>query len=555
MNRAKKTQTEVIFDCGCKFPLNDHGQPIVSPEVEDMSLTCPATWKILQDGNTKGVFQLESNLGRSKAKQLKPEIVEGAELQMLADLSAILRPGSANVLIDDKSVTQHYIDCKNGKETVEYYHPDLEPILNTSYGQMIYQEQAMRIAVLVAGFNLQQADNLRKAIGKKKVDLMAKVKEEFLEGAKKLGDFTEKDAKEIFRWIEQSQKYSFNASHSVSYAHQSYPDAYMKAHFPKAFFTSNLRHSVSKPKPFEEVTELVNNARLMDIDIMPPCVLNMNSTFKLINDKPTFGICNIKNVGPTVLIKMKAAIKKNDIDLSSLTWCQFLMKFGLHIQSDSFKNMISAGALDCYNVLRNEMLFHYGFYSQLTKTNKTWLENNACKDIVSSFNALIENIFTRRRHAHTDRHVQEIADSIQSILNPPYKIVDMPGWIAQQENELLGISLTCTELAEYDTFQANCTCKEFTKGFSVPLIKIAGKVERISEYKTKNGQLKGKPMAFVDISDETCMLGGTVIFADNWSTFNETIKQNELLLFMGTRDRKTNESFIINNVKKLKRCV
>ena len=255
----------IEYPCGCKFKKNEQGLPIFNPNIEDMPLDCERTWDMICEGNTKGVFQLESQLGQSKAREVKPRSVEE-----LSDLIAIIRPGCGDAIVKGKSLTMHYIDRKSKKDPVEYFHDDLEPVLKSTYGILVYQEQAMQIAQLVAGFSLQQADNLRKAIGKKKVDLMAQVKEEFFAGAKEVGKFTEEEAEEIFSWIEKSQKYSFNKSHSVSYAYNGYQTAYAKAHFPRAFFTSYLRHADGKPKPFEEISELVNNARLMDIDVIPP---------------------------------------------------------------------------------------------------------------------------------------------------------------------------------------------------------------------------------------------------------------------------------------------
>jgi DNA polymerase-3 subunit alpha len=170
-----------------------------------LDLECPKTWFLIATGNTKGCFQLESRLGRSMARKLKPE-----NMEQLSALIAILRPGSLEAIRDGKSVSNHFIDKKNGEEEVDYFHPSLEPILNKTYGEMIYQEQAMQIARDLAGFNLQEADNLRKAIGKKKPEEMAKIKVKFSEGCKKLKILTEDQAEQIFGWIEKSQRYSFN---------------------------------------------------------------------------------------------------------------------------------------------------------------------------------------------------------------------------------------------------------------------------------------------------------------------------------------------------------
>ena len=161
------------YSCGCSFDLLDQNKTNIAfnPINNQINLDCPKTWNLISDGNTKGCFQLESRLGRSMAKKLKPQNIE-----QLSALISILGPGCLEAVRDGKTVSSHYIDKKNGKESVDYYHPALESILKKTYGEMIYQEQAMEIAKEIAGFDLQEADNLRKAIGKKKPEEMSKLK-------------------------------------------------------------------------------------------------------------------------------------------------------------------------------------------------------------------------------------------------------------------------------------------------------------------------------------------------------------------------------------------
>ena len=196
-----------------------------------MNFACSRTWELISDGNTKGCFQLESRLGQTMAKKLKPENIE-----QLAGLISILRPGCLEAYRDGKSVSNHYIDKKNGLESIDYFHPSLEESLKSTYSEMVYQEQAMQIAQKIAGFDLKEADMLRKAIGKKKPEEMAKVKFKFMEGSQKVGLLSISQSEEIFSWIEKSQRYSFNKSHAVSYAINAYLSAFTKAHFPKIFF-------------------------------------------------------------------------------------------------------------------------------------------------------------------------------------------------------------------------------------------------------------------------------------------------------------------------------
>lgn len=198
------------YPCGCSFDIEENDgitSVVFNPSIENINLECSRTWGLISDGNTKGIFQLESRLGRMMAKKLKPE-----NINQLSDLISIIRPGALDAIRDGKSVTNHYLDKKNEVESLDYFHPSLEPILNSTLGEMIYQEQAMQIAKDVAGFNLKDADSLRKIIGKKLASQMAAMKSKFLEGCKSKNIVNESEAEQIFSWIEKSQRYSFNRS-------------------------------------------------------------------------------------------------------------------------------------------------------------------------------------------------------------------------------------------------------------------------------------------------------------------------------------------------------
>ena len=184
------------FMCGCSFETDAAGSVIFSPDISQLPLTCEATWEMICEGNTKGVFQLESQLGRSMSSQTQPRNIEE-----LSDLVAIIRPGCMEAMVNGKSLTNHYIDRKHKRDPVDYLHPSLEPILCNTYGILVYQEQALLIARDIAGFDLQEADILRKAIGKKNVSLMADLKEKFIAGTQKVGLVSKEQAVEIFGWM------------------------------------------------------------------------------------------------------------------------------------------------------------------------------------------------------------------------------------------------------------------------------------------------------------------------------------------------------------------
>ena len=257
------------FPCGCKFETNENGKVIFDPNIEKLPKDCSATWKMLCDGNVKGVFQLEKQ--SDNTIKVQPNSIEE-----LSDLIAIIRPGVTQAFLDGKSLTNHYIDRKHHRDEIKYLHKSLEPILKSTQGILCYQEQTIKIAKDIAGSSLQEADILRKAIGKKDVKLMSKVKEDFAKTAEKHGIVNKDDAAEIFSWIEKSQNYSFNKSHSIAYSLNAYQTAYAKAHFPHAFFTAYLANAVGKPDTYYEISQLVNNARLMNIEVKPPNIRNMN---------------------------------------------------------------------------------------------------------------------------------------------------------------------------------------------------------------------------------------------------------------------------------------
>jgi len=542
-----------VFECGCKFEVRG-GDIIYDPNIETLPLTCEHTWDMISEGNTKGVFQLESQLGRSMSEKAKPRSIEE-----LSDLIAIIRPGCMEAIVDGKSLTQHYIDRKQGIDPVEYFHGALKPILSSTYGILVYQEQALLIARDIGGFNLQEADILRKAIGKKNVSLMAELRNQFIEKAEAKGTVDKQQAEEIFGWIEKSQRYSFNKSHSVSYAYNAYLTAYTKNHFPHEFFTSYLKHAIGKPDAYLEIEELVNNARLMNIDVQPPNIKKMNKYFTLIIDTfPTFGITEIKGVGGSVYDKMMLCLERNKIDLQTCDWDTFLIGFGICIKADSFEALILSGALDCFKVSRSKMSHELKMFRELSKREIPWIEsykkNNPSSNLTECLQAMLTTNDWTNRHRPIFRkdRVEIIESIIDSLRNPGYDLVDSPGWKARQEEHYLGVSLTCARVDEYDTSGANCTCKEYVDGFnSKGTIRIAAQVDGVREWKIKKGNAKGQNMGFVTISDGTCSLDSVTVFSEEWSKYAKHIKEGNVLLLIGNRDKKRG-SFLIKSVSKVK---
>ena len=540
------------YDCGCSFEEHDKGV-IFNPDITSIPLDCSATWDLICEGNTKGVFQLESQLGRSLAKQTKP-----TNMEELSDLIAIMRPGCLEAMVKGKSLTMHYIDRKHSRESEEYLHESLEPILKSTHGILVYQEQAILIATEIAGFDLQEADILRKAIGKKKADVMAKVKKTFIEKASQKGIVTKEQAEEIFSWIEKSQRYSFNKSHSVSYAYNAYMTAYCKAHFPHEFFTAYLKNAVGKPDTFWEVNELVNNAKIMDITVMPPNIINMNEEFKLIGKCPTYGLTNIKNVGSSVFKKMKNHIEENQINIFECDWDCMLLLVAPHVNKKAFESLILAGAFDLFKISRSKMQHQFNTIKELTKREMEWVidlkKRNGELSAAQCISMLIEeseiNTGRSRPIFRTDR-IPAVKDLLGTFENPGYELYDAPSWVAKVEKELLGISLTCTKVDEYDTGKSNCTCKEYIDGFnSTHGIVLAVQIDSVREWKIKKGRAKGMKMGFLTVSDTTCSLDSVTAFSEEWEKYKGLLKEGNTLLLRGSRD-KNRGSFLIKRVEQL----
>jgi DNA polymerase-3 subunit alpha len=522
------------FDCGCKFPLDKHdGESIprinFSPYIDNIDLACNRTWELIGSGNTKGCFQLESRLGQSMAKKLKPNNIE-----QLSALIAILRPGCLEALRDGKSVSNHYIDKKNGSESIDYFHPSLEHILKETYGEMIYQEQAMQISQEIAGFDLQEADVLRKAIGKKKPEEMAKLKTKFIEGCKTKKIVTESEAEEIFGWIEKSQRYSFNKSHSVSYAINAYLSAFAKAHFPRIFFASYLRYAKDKVDPKQEIKELVKNANQMNIDIRVPDFRDMSKLFYLKNKVIYFGLTNIKGLGDSVYEKITALCHGKD--LGSMSWAYILLQVLPNINSLAAKNMISSGAFDYLKINRTEMILQYELISRLTQKEIDFLISSVDGSKNLSLNKSVLQLLQKPKL--TQKRKEVINNILETLDHPPYSLIDKIEWLSDTEETLLGTAISCSKLDSYDMAMTNTDCKDFhnNKGLTKNII-IAGEIDNIHIVKTKKGKNPGQEMAFISISDQYGSIDSIIFFPEKYLEYKHHLFVNNILIFIGSKNK------------------
>ena len=511
-------------------------------------------WDLICSGKTKGVFQLESNLGKSWAKRVKPRNIEE-----LAALISIIRPGTLKAIQDGKSMTQRFVDRKNLKEDITYLHPSLKPILKGTQGVLVYQEQSMQIAQQLAGFSLQEADNLRKAIGKKKADLMAKVKKQFLKGSIEQGVLTKEEAEEIFSWIEKSSRYAFNKSHAVSYAICAYWSAYAKAHYPLQFYCNYLLHSSGKPDPQQEVKDLVNDAKNNEIYISPPSIKSINASTDIIDGHIHFGLMDVKSVGMKQIDKFKTVVvdieDSLDKPLCDWSWHEFLVLVSPNMNSRMLIALISVGFFAHLPESRQRMLDEFDTWSGLTKKEQEWAVTHYLK-----YNNLIELLTamapTKKEGGATfnSKRSEIIKDLLIQCKNPSYSLKDDPEWIIRTEENYLGVALTYSRIETYETNLANTTIKEFYDGKRGD-VKMAVTISDVKKYITKKGKMQGTEMAFLCVEDHTGTLDTVTAFAEKWKEYKNVLYEGNNIILVGQNSKKKryqlDDGFIIESVIEL----
>ena len=251
--------------------------------VEDIPIDDPAAFKLLRAAETTGVFQLESRGMKDLIRRLLPDGIND-----VIALVALFRPGPLQSgAVDD------YIDRKHGKAAVTYPHPSLQPVLDSTYGVVLYQEQVMQIAQVLAGFSLGQADLLRRAMGKKKAEEMAKVREQFLLGTGEHG-VEEKLANEIFDLMEKFAGYAFNKSHSATYALVSVHTAWLKARYPAQFMAANLSADMQN---IDRIVVLIEEVRRMELPLRPPSVNDSDHRLTVKDGAVVYGLGAVRGVG------------------------------------------------------------------------------------------------------------------------------------------------------------------------------------------------------------------------------------------------------------------
>lgn len=511
------------------------------------------TWNLFKDGLTKGVFQLESNLGRAWSKRLAPE-----NLEELAALIALIRPGCLKAIIDGKSMTQRFVDRKHKEEEVSYLHESLENILKPTYGVLVYQEQSMLIAQKLAGFDLKKADDLRKAIGKKNAELMASIRGDFIDGCESVGLVDGDTASEIFGWIEKSSRYSFNKSHAVAYAVNSFWSAWYKANNTKEFFLSYLYYANEKQDPHQEIYELVSEAKLFDLEVKIPKISSFGVKFNIQEDGIYFGVKDIKSLTGVTGDKVIKAIEETSEEINKsprdFSWMDIIVYLSPKINATAFKALCSIGffSTKATNTSRNKALYEYLIFRELTKAETNWVINNYPKKRWTNlYDCFIDLAPTKKEGGGTSKteRSQIVSNEANFINNPPYSLEDDPAWIIEQENKFLGCPVSLSRIDAADTSIANTLCKDVLNGKTGKDLCIAANVNRVATTTVKKGKTKGRKMAFLTIEDNTCCLDSVVVFPETRDKYQYIIYEGNNLLLCG--DVSKDNSFIVNKIHEI----
>ena len=452
------------------------------------------TLALFQRGDTDAVFQFESDGIKRVLEQLHPDSFED-----IVAVNALYRPGPMNNI-------DHFINRKHGKERVQYPDPSLKEILGTTYGVLVYQEQVMQTAQVLAGFSLGEADLLRRAMSKKNADVIQRERAKFIEGAIKLGR-KKKTAEKVYDYIAQFANYGFNRSHAVAYSKIAFWLAYFKVHYPGAFYLALLNSNMGNR---HKIAQYLTQAQEAGIKILPPDIENSKADFSLENGKILVGLRAIRGLRSD-LLKQILEIKR---PIKSMT--DFLWKIDNNLLSaDAVGNLIKAGTFDRLAPNRNELL----------KINK---------DLVESVKMAGSNL------------------SLFETLEPKVEEEKMPTAAEKSamEVEAMGFSTGINPIIAVQKYARKFNAKRLQVFESNEQGIAVGKLMKVKQITTK----KGDNMAFAVFSDTSGEKDFT-IFPQVWEKVGENLKIGEIyLLQVRTQSDRFNPNkiqFLLSNARQV----
>jgi DNA polymerase-3 subunit alpha len=459
---------------------------------EDLPLDDQATYQIFSKAYTSGVFQFESSGMRDILRRYQP-----GRLEDLTALNALYRPGPIQGrMVDD------FIERKWGRRPVQYDLPELKELLEETYGVIVYQEQVMQISNRLAGYSLGDADLLRRAMGKKNAEDMAKQRERFIAGALERG-YPQKKIEKIFDLMEQFAGYGFNKSHSAAYAYLAYVTAYLKAHYPVDFMAALL---TSETGNTAKVVKYINECREMGITVLPPDVNHSEWSFTPDAEAIRFGLGAVKNLGQSAVDAVARARTEGGAFRSLYDFCERVDLGSLNRRM--IESLIRAGAMDSLDGARSQKF------------------------------AAVEAAMEGGQRASRDRECGQaglFGDMLAAEEHHSAPLPNVPDWTGKEklagEKEMLGFWVTghpldryadkVAELATHDS----ASLEGLAKGAEVTLCGVPTGVAR-------KRNKEGKPWATMTIEDR----GGSVealVFASSYERLAPQIVEDEAVLVRG----------------------
>ncbi len=476
-------------------------------DLSELSLDDPLVYQMISSGETTGVFQLESEGMRRLARKLKP-----TRFSDLSAMVALFRPGPMQ-FIDD------FVNRKKNPKLIKYPHPNLKPILEETYGIIVYQEQIMQIANTMAGFSLGRADLLRRAIGKKKLAIMKSEKKDFIAGSIKNG-YDKKTAENVFAMIEKFARYGFNKAHSASYAMIAYQTAWMKVHYPVEFTAALL--TTESDKSEKRLVLAIDECRRMGINILPPDINTSESNFTIEKDPSSleekairFGLSAIKNVGEAAIKAIIGERKKNG-PFKSLT--DFCLRVNTQkVNKKVIESLIKVGAMDKFGK-RSAML---NALDQIRNRSEQEQKNK---------NLGQTSLFGQQEEEKV------IDDKLPAIEEFPDHTIE------EFEKELLGVSLKSAPLWDQETAQQ---FKQKISSFEeLPAGSRVTALGMINKLRTVFTRQKNEEMAFISLLDETGEIN-TVIFPRVFQENKNKLIRGQAAIIVGKIDEKEGEKSLL----------
>jgi DNA polymerase-3 subunit alpha len=487
----------------------------VRPDLDHIPLDDPKTFAMLQRADTIGVFQLEGGPMRTLVRSLAP-----TEFRDVAALIALYRPGpmAANMHND-------YADRKNGRKEIEYLHPDLEPILGDTYGLMIYQESVMRVAQRFAGYSLEEADNLRKACGKKIRALIAAEREKFVKGCIDTG-YGEELGTALFDIIEPFADYAFNKSHSYGYGLVTYQTAWLKANYTVQYLAALLT-SVKDDK--DKTALYLNEASAQGIEVLVPDVNASMADFTVVKTQDeklgiSFGLAAIRNVGEALV---SLIVGEREANGPYQSFADFVMRSDpVVLNKRAVESLIKAGAFDSLGSSRKGLLNVY----ELAISKALDMKRQAAKGVFSLFDPIDED----------DKFIPTLEIEI------PREEWGQKELLAY-EKEMLGLYVSNHPLKGYEEVlrrSASTTIhslkEQVESGSKEEIVTVAGIATALSRRYTKRGEL----MANFVLEDLESQID-VFVFPKTMAEFSHILEEDTAYLVKGKLDTREEEAKLV----------